>query len=386
MVEALPDSQKTKRKHWMLGLLSFFLVLGVSFGVYYKLVLSLYETTDDAYIGGNLVGLTPQVSGIVTDIRTDETQFVHAGDALVLLDSTDASVVLRQAAAELGEIVRQLRQQYANARESEQLMQQRKIELARAQGDYQRRQPLASSNVVAREEVDHAHEAVQKAQAALDAARYQAEAAQAWVEGTDIRHHPSVLKARTKFTQAWLAVRRNTLVAPVSGYVAKRNVQVGTRVTPGMNLLSIVPLDQLWVNANFKESQLAALRVGQPATVTADVYGSRVKYQGKVVGFSAGTGSAFSLLPAQNATGNWIKVVQRLPVRIGLDAKELAAHPLRIGLSTAVEVETRDRRAPILNTVSQSQSVYTTAAFTVPLQDAEAEADVIITQNVGRNR
>src|SRR5262249_38919258 len=202
------------------------------------------------------------------------------------------------------------------------------------------RQPLAADNTLPAEEVAHAQQAVKAAQAALEVAQRQVDAARAGVQGVSLAQHPSVLAARADYVQAWLGLRRNAVVSPVSGYVGKRSVQVGSRVIPGTALMSIVPLDQLWVDANFKESELRNLRVGQPAKLEADTYGGKVQYHGKVLGLSPGTGSAFSLLPAQNATGNWIKVVQRVPVRIALDAAELREHPLRIGLSMDVTVDT----------------------------------------------
>lgn len=384
MTEDTLTPTSAKRKTLMLSLGGFFLLIAIGGVIYYVLVLSKYASSDDAYIGGNLVALTSQVNGIVTHIRTDEMRLITEGEVAIQLDPADAVLVFRQAAAELGETVRQLRQQYEKAQENEQLVKQREVELAQAQQDYQRRTPLASDQVVAQEEVVHAHEALQKAQAALRATQHQAKAIRAWLEGTNLYRHPSVVRAKTKFIQAWLAARRNTLVAPVTGYVAKRTAQVGTRVSPGSTLLTIAPLDQVWVDANFKESELAPIRVGQPATVTIDMYGSGVKFRGVVVGRSAGTGSAFSLLPAQNATGNWIKVVQRVPVRIALDKRELASYPLSIGLSARVKVAIENQSGPRLPMVSSTHDVYQTEVFTLPLQQAEADADVIIAQNAGR--
>ncbi len=307
-----------------------FVLAGIGYAFYYATVLTQREETDNAYVGGNLVTLTSQVSGTVTQISADETQFVKAGDDVVKLDPVDAKVALAQAEAALGDSVRQLRQSYANASQYDAALAQKRIDLAKAQDDLARRAPLAADHTVSAEEVAHAKDDVAVAKAALDVAEKQAEAAHASIDGVNIANHPSVLRARANYTQAWLTVQRNAIPAPVSGYVAKRGVQVGARITPGQSLLSIVPLDQLWVDANFKESELRNIRINQPAKITADVYGSKVEYHGKVVGLGAGTGSAFSLLPAQNATGNWIKVVQRVPVRIQLDQQELRQHPLRV--------------------------------------------------------
>lgn len=381
-----PNPNAAKRKPMLTTLAVAFLLIGIGYGIYYTTVLSQREETDNAYVGGNLVTLTSQVNGTVVDIRADETRFVKAGEEVVKLDPADAEVSLRQAEAQLGETVRQLRQQYVGASQYDKLVEQRSSDLARAEADYKRRQPLAADQVVSAEDVEHARLAVVAARAAMEAAKQQSEAAHALVDGVDLKKHPSVLKARANFVQAWLASRRNALVAPVSGYVAKRSAQVGTRVSPGTTVLSIVPLDQLWVDANFKESELANIRIGQPATITTDLYGSKVSYQGKVVGLAAGTGSAFSLLPAQNATGNWIKVVQRVPVRISLDQKALQAHPLRIGLSTTVEVDTHDRSGAVLAATPVAGSLFQTKALNQPLPEADSLADKIIDRNAGSVR
>jgi len=253
-----------------------------------------------------------------------------------------------------------------------------------AEDDLARRAPLAADHTVSAESVAHARQAVADAQAALAVSVQQAEAAKAGVSGVNLAQHPSVLAAKADFVQAWLAMRRNSVLAPVAGYVAKRSVQVGGRVTPGTALLSIVPLDQLWVDANFKESELQNIRAGQPAEIEADVYGSKVKFHGKVIGMSAGTGSAFSLLPAQNATGNWIKVVQRVPVRIALDPQELAQHPLRIGLSTTVVVNTHNREGAMLGAPAPAEPVYATQTLSQPVHDADAIADGIIAKNLSK--
>jgi membrane fusion protein (multidrug efflux system) len=244
---------------------------------------------------------------------------------------------------------------------------------------------LLATQAVSGEDVEHAKQAVAAASAALDVTQKQYEQATAGIDGVKLTEHPSVLAAKANFVQAWLSSRRNAIVAPASGQVAKRSVQVGARVNPGATLLTIVPLDQLWIDANFKESELANIRIGQPAEIVADLYGSKVVYHGKVLGLSAGTGSAFSLLPAQNATGNWIKVVQRVPVRIALDPKELTEHPLRIGLSTDIEVDTHDRSGPILASKKGNDTHMATAVYTQPLGEANTLADAIVKKNLGKS-
>jgi membrane fusion protein (multidrug efflux system) len=373
-----------KRKYVLLGMTLLFILAGIGFALYYHEVLSQREETDNAYVGGNLVALTSQVTGNVQEIRADETQMVKAGAVLIKLDPLDAEVTLRQAEAKLGAAVRQLRERYADVAQYEAAIQQRKLLLQQAEDDLARRAPLAADHTLSAEEVTHARQAAAEARAALDIAVSQEDAARSSVSGVNLAEHPGVLAAKADFIQAWIAMRRNAILAPASGYVAKRSVQVGAHVTPGTVLMAIVPMDQLWVDANFKESELQNLRVGQPVKIEADMYGGKVEYHGQLVGLAAGTGSAFSLLPAQNATGNWIKVVQRVPVRIALDPRELAAHPLRIGLSTAVTVDTRHRDGPVLGAPMPATPVYATQFLKQPIADAEALAQQIIARNLAK--
>jgi len=382
MTTEIKPSNNKKRNTVLAGITVLFLAVGGAYAVYYQTVLSKIQETDNAYVGGNLVNLSSQVTGNVTEIRAEETQMVQAGAPLVMLDAADADVALAQADAKLGAAVRQQRQRYADVAQYDATVALRRLELKSAEDDLARRLPLAADHTISGEEVAHARQAVNNARAAVAVAVKQEQAAQASVTGVDVPHHPDVLAAKADYQSAWLAARRNTIVAPVSGYIAKRAVQVGARATPGTALLAIVPLDQLWVDANFKESELRNIRVGQPALVEADMYGSKVEFHGKVVGLSAGTGSAFSLLPAQNAGGNWIKVVQRLPVRIALDAAELRAHPLRIGLSTTVKVDISKTDGPVLGAAMPQQAIYQTAALSQPLQQATTAADTIISRNL----
>ncbi|MYM31316.1 HlyD family efflux transporter periplasmic adaptor subunit [Duganella sp. CY15W] len=371
-----------KRKAVLAGITLAFIAAGAAYAVYYEAVLSKIQETDNAYVGGNLVTLSSQVTGNVTEIRADETQMVQAGAPVIKLDSADADIALAQADAKLGAAVRQQRQRYADVAQYDATVTLRKLQLKNAEDDLARRKPLAADHTVSGEEVEHARQAVDDARAAIAVAIKQEEAAKAGVNGVAVAQHPAVQAAKADYVQAWLAARRNTILAPVSGYVAKRSVQIGARATPGTALMSIVPLDQLWVDANFKESELRNIRVGQPAKVEADMYGSKVEFHGRVVGLSAGTGSAFSLLPAQNASGNWIKVVQRLPVRIELDPKELKEHPLRIGLSTTVSVDITKTDGAVLGAAMPQNPVYSTQALTQPLDQAANAADAIIARNL----
>jgi membrane fusion protein (multidrug efflux system) len=317
------------------------LIVGGVYGAYWAQVLRYHQSTDDAYVGGNVVQITPQIYGTVVAIGADDTQFVKAGQPLVRLDQADAHVALDQAEAQLARTVRDVRNLFATTSQLEATVQARQTDLAAAQSDLARRQHLGASGAVSGEELQHATDAVKGARAGLLAAQQQLAANRARVDGTTLEDHPQVRDAAAAVRNAYLTLARTELPAPVAGFVARRNVQLGQRVSPGTPLMAVVPLDQVWVDANFKEPQLARMRVGQPVTLTADLYGARVVYHGTVAGFGAGTGSAFSLLPAQNATGNWIKIVQRVPVRIALDPHEIAVHPLQIGLSMKADVEVR---------------------------------------------
>ncbi|MFM0513207.1 HlyD family efflux transporter periplasmic adaptor subunit [Paraburkholderia sp. RL17-373-BIF-A] len=370
----------TKRK-LLLSLLAASVVLaGAGYGAYYFTTGRYYQSTDDAYVSGNLVQLTPQVSGTVVAVNADDTQIVKQGAPIVTLDNADAKVALSNAEATLGQTVRQVSGLYVNNDFYAATIAQRQSDLARANDDLKRRQAVAETGAVSGEDIAHARDAVSSAQAALDAARQQAEANHALTDRTSIEQHPNVQAAASKVRDAYLSYARNTLPAPVTGYVARRSVQVGQRVAPGNPLMAIVPLDGVWVDANFKEGQLRHMRIGQPVTLTADVYGSSVKYHGRVVGFSAGTGAAFATLPAQNATGNWIKVVQRLPARIQLDQNELNAHPLRIGLSMQVDVDTHEETGAQLGAAVNTS--YHTDVFAQYGDEADAEIARIIAQNM----
>lgn len=376
---------KRKRGRALLIAVIVFLLAAATWFLLWLFVFSTRETTDDAYIGGNQVGISAQVPGIVIGVYADDTQRVTAGQVLVRLDQTDADIALRKASGALAQAVRQVRQQTQSAAGADAALVARRQDLKRAQDDLKRRVPLLAEKAVAPEEVQHARDAVTSAQSALDAAQRQADAARALVDGADVEGNPAVEQARASFRQAWVAAQRNAIVAPIDGYVAMRGVQVGNSVQPGQQLMTVVPLHDLWVDANFKESQLRHVRIGQPAKVEADIYGGGVEYHGKVVGLGAGTGSAFSLLPAQNATGNWIKVVQRVPVRIALDSADLDRHPLRIGLSTAVTVNITDDKGDVLPKQPSTVAVAQTKVYDDVAAKADAAADAIVRDNLGGN-
>ncbi|WP_028227178.1 EmrA/EmrK family multidrug efflux transporter periplasmic adaptor subunit [Paraburkholderia ferrariae] len=377
------NASNGKRKRMMTLLVLVIVIAAIAYGLYYFLVARFSESTDDAYVNGNVVQITPQVTGTVIAVNADDTQTVKSGDPLVLLDPADSRIALQQAEANLAQTVRQVRGLFADDNQYEAQVAVRQADLSRAQDDLRRRMEVASTGAVSQEEISHARDTVKSSEAALAAAQQQLAANRALTANTTIATHPNVMAAAAKVRDAYLANARNTLPAPVTGYVAKRSVQVGQRVSPGTPLMSVVPLNAVWVDANFKEVQLKYMRIGQPVEMTADVYGSSVVYHGKVVGFSAGTGSAFSLLPAQNATGNWIKVVQRLPVRISLDPAELEKHPLRIGLSMQVDVSIKDDSGSQLGTALNT--VYQTNVFDKYGDEADAEIARIISENAGRS-
>lgn len=370
---------------------------GLGWGGWHWLHARHYETTDNAYVAGNVVQITPQVGGTVVAIEADDTDFVRAGQPLVKLDAADAQVALEQARAQLAQTVREVRTLFANnaalkaqvsLREAD--LARMQADLSRAQDDVNRRQPLVSTGAVGKEEFQHAtaqlasaRSAATAAQSAVQAAREQLVASQTQTDGTTVEQHPNVQRAAAKVHEAYLALQRSTLVAPLDGHVAKRGVQIGQRIAAGAPLMTLVALDQLWVDANFKESQLQKLRIGQNAELEADVYGSKVVYHGTVTGLGAGTGAAFALLPAQNATGNWIKVVQRVPVRIALDPAEVTAHPLRVGLSIEVSVDVSNQDGKSLADVPRSAPVASTSVFNAQMRDADAYVNEIVSANLG---
>ncbi len=378
------DSNGSKRGTMLTIVLGLFLLGAIAYGAYWGLVSRYQEYTDDAYVNGNVIQIMPQQGGTVVAIAADNTDVVKAGQILVQLDPADASVALAAAEAQLAKTVRQVRNLFATNDQLQSSVKMREADLAKAGEDLARRERLASSGAIAGEELQHARDLQKVAQAALGSAREQALANRALVDRTTVENHPDVSNAAGKVREAYLALARTRLPSPVSGLVSKRSVQLGQRVGPGTPLMAVVPLEQLWVDANFKEAQLQHVRIGQKVKLAADLYGSGVEYDGKVVGLDAGTGSAFSLLPAQNASGNWIKVVQRVPVRIALDAGQLAQHPLRIGLSMAVTV-LLDHEGPTVAEAARVAPAYQTSVFDEHRDKADAAVARIIQANLGRD-
>jgi membrane fusion protein (multidrug efflux system) len=374
-----------KRRRALLIVAAAFILAGLAWFALWFFVFSTRVKTDNAYVGGNQVAISAQVPGTVVAILADDTQRVEAGQVLVRLDPTDAKVRLEQARSALAQAVRGVRQQTSSASSADAQVDAARLALQKADADLKRHLPLLAAHAESPEIVQHLRDGVAQARAARAGAQAQAAAAHAAIEGTDVARNPGVMQARANFSAAWIAAQRNAIYAPVSGYVAQRSVQLGNSVQPGQQLMTVVPLHDLWVEANFKESQLRHIRIGQPATVVSDLYGDDAVFHGKVIGLGAGTGSVFSLLPAQNATGNWIKVVQRVPVRISLDNAELDKHPLRVGLSSEVTIDITDDKGSVLAATPAQQPVAQTDVYTQMAAKADAEAEQVIRANLPRD-
>jgi membrane fusion protein (multidrug efflux system) len=383
---AAPAPPGAKRRNILILIAVIFIILGALWAAYWVLVLSKRERTDDAYVNGNKVVISGQVSGTVVAVLADDTQLVKAGQVLARLDPIDAETGLSRTANALAQTVRQVRQERSTADQYDSVIETRKVELARAEADLAKREPLLAEHAIAAEDVRHARESVELARAAFTQAVRQSNSSHALVDGTQVEDNPAVLQAKTAYRDAWIAAQRNAIVAPVTGYVAERSVQLGQHIQAGQALMTVIPLNALWVDANFKEVQLRHLRIGQPAEVRSDLYGGSYIFRGHVKGMAAGTGAAFALLPAQNASGNWIKVVQRVPVRIQIDDTDLVKSPLRVGLSATVTVDTTSRDGPVLATDAAGLPVGDTQVYSQDLDKANAEADAVVRRNLGAAR
>lgn len=403
MSEAVPEKilpvngNQTRRKKWMLTLAGIFAMAGFLYAAYWFVTSRNYEYSDDAYVAANIVQITPQVAGTVVAISVNETDFVKAGEVLVRLDSTNAEIALQEAQAQLAQTVREVRTLYAendsltstvNQHRAE--LEQAQADLRNAQADFRRRQSLLSTGAVSQEDVQHAQTALETARshvaaytAASNTAMEQLRGNEALTSGVAVAYHPRVRAAAARVKQAYLDLKRGSILSPLEGYVGRRNVQLGQRVAIGVPLMTIVPLGQVWVDANYKEAQLRRIRIGQNVALSADVYGHKVEYHGHVSGIGSGTGAAFALLPAQNATGNWIKVVQRVPVRIVLDEKEVAAHPLRVGMSMETSVDLSSTGKFVLANEATPRNVNQTQVYRNDEHAVDALVTRIISSNLG---
>ena len=353
---------------------------GLAYGAYWFFDARFYETTDDAYVSGNIVAVTSRENGTVSALHVDNTQTVARGQLLMELDPSVVNVNVASAEANLSRTIRSVKGEFSHAASSGAQVAQARIAVSLARADYQRRQQAAGDGAVSQEELNHARDNVSAAEAALAAAEGGHDQSLSQIQGTDIANNPDVLAAEATLRNTIIAQGHYRIVAPVDGVVAQRTVQLGQQVAAGTPLLAVVPLSNVWIDANFKEVQLQDMRVGQPVTVTADIYGGKVTYHGKVEGLGAGSGSAFALLPPQNASGNWIKIVQRVPVRIALDPQELAEHPLRVGLSVTASVAIKDTSGPQMTAKVGSGSTRADLG-----DDANARADAVIAQILAEN-
>ncbi|CDG16038.1 multidrug efflux MFS transporter periplasmic adaptor subunit EmrA [Xenorhabdus doucetiae] len=381
---SLIAEKKSKRKLALILATLLFISMGLVYFAYWLTVLRHYQSTEDAYVVGNQVQVTAQISGSVASIHADNTDFVRQGDILVSLHTVDAEHAFERAKNGLANRVRQTHQIMIENEKLRANIDLKQIQLQQAIDDLKRREHLGLTGAIAKENLIHARNHVQMAKSDLRFAQHQYRANQALMINTPLEQQPTIKLAASQLRDAWLALQRTRVVAPVTGYVSRRNVQVGSQIKNGSPLMVIVPAGQLWVEANFKEVQLANFRIGQPVTLISDFYGSDVIYKGKVVGLDMGTGSAFSLLPAQNATGNWIKVVQRLPVRIELESQQLTDSPLRIGLSMRASIDTRNQAGVALAKIPRQGIVYATDVLSYNTEEIERLINEIISANTSR--
>ncbi|MQL49494.1 multidrug efflux MFS transporter periplasmic adaptor subunit EmrA [Photorhabdus khanii] len=375
------NEKKSKRKLALILATLLFVFAGLGYFAYWFVALRYHQATDDAYVVGNQVQVMTQITGSVTSIHVDNTDFVQQGDILLRLDSVDAEHAFERAKNILANSVRQTHQTIIDNEKLLANIELKQTALQQAQDDLKRREHLGLTGAIAKENLIHSRNSVQMAKSELNVAQQQYHANKALVIDTPLEQQPAIKLAASQLRDAWLTLQRTQIVAPVTGYVSRRSVQVGSQIKSGTSLMVIVPADQLWVEANFKEVQLANVRIGQPVTLISDFYGNDVIYQGRIVGLDMGTGSAFSLLPAQNATGNWIKVVQRLPVRVELEAQQLIDHPLRIGLSMHATVDTRNQEGLVLSDTPRKGIVYETNVLSYNTGEIDRLINEIIQAN-----
>lgn len=375
--------ERTKRTKLLLSAAGGFILIGAIFFFYWLQVLRFQEYTDDAYVNGNKVALMPQISGIVSSIYVDNTDYVKENQVILELDKTDFQLALKKSVHSLGETVRQVIQMFLKVEEQEAELTVRKAALVQAEQDYENRVSLVSVGGVSKEEFEHMESARLMAYGAYQEVERSLQATAALVQNTTIRTHPLVLQAVDQVKDAWINLKRCEIVSPVSGYIAMRQVQLGESVSPGTPLLAIIPLSDLWVDANFKEVKLSKMRRGQPVQILSDIYGGDVIFRGKIIGINPGTGSVFSALPPQNATGNWIKIVQRVPVRISLDPDQIKKNPLWPGLSMDVTVDIHDTSGEMLAEEKCSQPLYQTAVYSQQEEGAVSLIEAVMQENIG---
>ena len=354
------NNKSQQRKKGLSIFILLLLLIAIGSAAYWFFFIKGFEETEDAYVSGNQVMVSSQVAGNISKINVDNMDPVQAGDVLLELDDTNAKLSFEQAKSNLANAVRQISQLNYTVKQLKSAVRANEITLAQAQGNLNRRVQLVKDGAIDKESFQHAKEAVELAKANLTTSQNQLEANQALLLDGPLSEQPQIQSAVSNLKQAWLNLERTKIRSPIKGYVARRNAQVGQAVSVGGTLMAVVTTDQMWLDANFKETQLTHMRIGQPVEIHFDLYGKDKTFNGKVVGIEMGTGSAFSLLPTQNATGNWIKVVQRVPVRIQLDPQQLAENPLRIGLSATVKVNVSDNQGETLRNQAPTATLYST--------------------------
>lgn len=373
-----------KRNIWLLVLISVFLLAGLGWFLYWIFIGRFYVYTEDAYVHGNQVMLTPQVTAAVKAIYADDTDLVEKGQLVVELDDSNFLIDYEEKKKNLANTVREVTALFQDVEAKEAQVAVRKAELRQAQLDFKHRKPLVKTGAVSVEEFEIYQTDVRVAQANLELAVKEYEMAKALVEGTTIQTHPLVQEQVWVLRMSYLNLIRCQIWAPVSGYIGKRSVQVGDQVQEGETLLYIVPLEEIWIEANYKETHLGNVRIGQPVTYTADLYGGSVKFHGKVVGFQPGSGNAFALLPPENASGNWIKIIQRVPVRITVDPKEIKEHPLLLGLSIRASVDIHRTDGKMLAQVPTMDPLYTTGIYSRQMEQM-LEIDPLVLDIIQQN-
>ena len=358
------------------------LLIGLIYLTYWWTTSRNFVITNDAYIMGNIIPLKAQTSGTVVDVRVDNTQYVQQGDVLVRLDGLQTKIALERAEANLAETVRQIEISFSQAESFRQKIIGKEAALHRSQRDLARYRGVANDGVVSAQQIENSEFQVREQEAEVNQLRAELGGIEALIQNTSPVNHPKVLQAIAQLKQAYIDNVRQEIVAPASGFIAKRNIQVGDQVHPETPLLAIVPLDYLWVEANFLETELVNVRPAQAVEITVDLYGSSMVYHGEVLGVGAGTGSVFGLLPPDNATGNYIHIVERVPMRIGLKAEELKAHPLRLGLSATVKIDTRISEHSVLKPLTTtSNTAYKTDVYDSQLAGSDKLIYTIIEKN-----
>lgn len=381
-----PIAQRNRRGRAIFWLTFFMIIIGVVWFLFWFFYLQYHESTDDAYVNGNMTNVTSVMSGTPVAFFADNTDFVQEGQLLVLLDDTLQKIEFEKECATLAATVLQVAQLYENVTSNKANVENKRIALKKAQYDYENRKQLIDSQAVSNEEFTHAQDDLSMAQQALQQAEAQLKSAMDAAGNTSIASHPSIEIQKASLRQAYYNLRHCAIYAPATGYVAQRKVEVGQWITPTTFLMAIIPLEHMWVDANYKETELTYMRIGQPATLTFDIYGSRTKFDGKVVGIASGTGSVFSIIPPQNATGNWIKIVQRLPVKIEINPDQIKKFPLRLGISAYVNVDITNTDLPRLAQIPPKNPVAVTRVFEIDLKPVEILIDKIIKENLATGK